>query len=276
MSLLAYAVRAVRRGFHVFPVQPGEKTPHKLRPDRPYLIRWSEETTNSLDRVVEIWACSPRANIGIACKPSRILVVDCDVPKSSDGRDGFDCYLDMCVRYGGDPADWCDTYSVRTGSGGLHLYYWWPDGVHATQASPVKGVVDIRCNGGQHGGYVLAAGSITDSGPYAEEYGAPIRVAPPALVEMCRERPGVTAPFFARPRGWGNMSGLIQTVLCAPDGNLNNALLWAARAACADGVPIDDAVDRLGDAYVTCGGRGGARQAEATIRSGYRLQERKT
>lgn len=291
MNLIAYAVAAIQQGFEIFPVEPDEKTPHKLTPGKPYTIRWSEETTRDLNRVIEIWTWSPSANIGVACKPSRLLVVDCDVAKAPDQLkdtayaelhetlgpmvDGHDVLKAVCERHGGDWEELNDTYRVCTRNMGLHLYYAWPAGVQASQASLVKGVLDIRCNGGERGGYVLGAGSIVGGRPYVAENATPVRPAPRWLIELCREQPRPPKPLFAQPRRTGGISGLVDTVATAPDGDLNSALFWAARAACSDGIPIDDAIDQLGGAYVTANGRGGHRQAEASIKSAYRNQQRK-
>jgi hypothetical protein len=169
---------------------------------------------------------------------------------------------------------------VGTGSGGIHYYYRWPEGLKATQASLLKGLLDIRCNGGDKGGYVLAAGSVTDKGPYRVEDDLPIRDCPPWLIERCRDRP--PAPRVHQPgaiqqpgRAAGNFQGLYEAVLYAVDGDLNNSLLWASRAMMQDGAPVEDAIDLLAPAYVLSNGRGGQRQAEQTIRSGYRLQQQK-
>lgn len=290
-NLISYAITAVQQGFTVFPVQPGEKTPHKLYPDKPYTIRWSEEWTTDLDRIIKIWSWSPAANIGIACKPSGLLVVDCDVAKGENQLsgtayaalheklgplvDGHDVLREVCARHGGDWDELNDTYRVCTRNYGLHLYYRWPDGVKASQASLVKGVLDIRCNGGERGGYVLGAGSVVGRGTYTAENASPIRPAPRWLVELCREQPPPPKPLFAQPRRLGGISGLVDTVATAPDGNLGNALFWAARAACSDGIPMEEAIDQLGAAYVAAHGRGGHRQAEASVRSAYRNQQRK-
>lgn len=80
---------------------------------------------------------------------------------------------------------------------------------------------------------------------------------------------------FPQPKS-ANFSGLVDTVRTAPDGNLNNSLLWAARAMCADGGSEEECIDLLAPTYVNCNGRGGYRQAEQTIRSAYRLQGRKS
>lgn len=274
MSLLPYAVQAVQRGHWVFPVQPGDKTPHRLYPNQPYTVKWSELATNDLNTVIEWWGLSPMANIGIAAKQSGLLIIDCDMPKDGSDRDGMTALVDLCITYGVPVADLESTHQVRTGSGGLHIYYRWPPEIRASQASLIKGLVDIRCNGGQRGGYVLGPGSKTTSGEYAVELDAPVQDAPPWLLALCREQERAE-PLFVRPRGTGSLSGLVRTVEQAPDGNLNNALLWAARAAAGDGIPIEDAIDQLGTAYVQSHGRGGERQAEWTIRSGYKLQQRK-
>jgi hypothetical protein len=290
-NLIGYALTAIRQGFTIFPVQPGEKTPHKLYPDKPYTIRWSEEWTRDVDRVIKIWSWSPAANIGVACKPSGLLVVDCDVAKTPGQLkgtayealheklgplvDGHDVLREVCARHGGDWDELNDTYRVCTRNYGLHLYYSWPEGVKASQASLVKGVLDIRCNGGERGGYVLGAGSIVGRGTYTAENASPLRPAPRWLIELCREQPPPPKPLFAQPRRTGNRSGLIDLVATASPGNRSNALFYAARCYYSDGVEIETAIDELGAAYVAAHGRGGHRQAEASIRSAYRNQQRK-
>jgi hypothetical protein len=287
MNLLGYAAQAVSRGFHVFPVQPGEKTPHKIVPDKPYTIRWSEMATNDMRKVVEWWQYSPEANIGIAAKPSGLIVVDCDMPKRDYQLkdtpweymhdrlgplvDGSDVLREMCSRFGDDYQRFERTYRVCTASLGLHLYYEWPDGVQASQASPVPGLVDIRCNGGQRGGYVLGAGSVTAKGSYVAENDLPIAEAPPWLVELCREkpRPKPERPLFSQP-GHAGFGGLVEAVRTAQEGNRNGCLLWAARSMCEDGAPEEEAHNLLIPAAVEAGLS--ERESMATIRSAYRLQ----
>ncbi|MGY0060848.1 bifunctional DNA primase/polymerase [Streptomyces sp. LZ34] len=286
----------------MFPVEPHEKTPHTLYPDQPYTLRWSEAATNDLGRVVEYWARWPSANVGIACKPSGLLVVDCDMPKReyqlADTRyaelhdrfgplvDGTDVFRHLCESLGQDWAETTDTYRVCTGSMGCHYYYSWPDTMkpprapEPSQASIVRGIVDIRSGGGERGGYVLGAGSVTTKGPYWAENYRPIRIAPPWLVALCRDdvepfRPARPSIPFKHPTRGGALSGLVATVEGAPQGNRNQALLWAARSACADGTPMENAIEELSAAYTAVHGDGGARQAEQTIRSAYRLQGRK-
>jgi hypothetical protein len=289
VNLLGYAAQAVSKGFHIFPVEPGEKTPHKIRPDKPYTIKWSEVATNDMRQVVRWWTYSPEANVGIAAKPSGLLVVDCDMPKRDYQLrdtpwgyihdqlgplvDGTDVLREMCRRFDDDYDRFSQTYRVCTASMGLHLYFRWPDGVQASQASPVPGLVDIRCNGGQRGGYVLGPGSATVKGSYVEENQLPIADAPPWLVELCREKPRPKAekPLFSQP-GHASYSGLVESVRTAQEGNRNNCLLWAARSMCEDGATEEECIDLLVPAAMECGLDGGERQAISTIRSAYRLQ----
>lgn len=288
-NLLGYAAQAVSRGFHVFPVEPGEKTPHKIRPGQPYTIRWGEVATNDMGKVAQWWQYSPEANIGIACKPSGLIVVDCDMPKReyqlADTQwshlhdkygplvDGNDVLREMCGYFGDTYERLEQTYRVCTASMGLHLYFWWPEDVQASQASPVPGLLDIRCNGGTKGGYVLGAGSVTAKGPYVAENDTGIAPAPEWLIELCKEKPKTRAPKspFSNALS-GGFSGLAESVRLAPEGNRNNCLLWAARSMCEDGATEEECADLLVPAALECGLDGGERQALATIRSAYRLQ----
>jgi len=295
MNLLADAVRAIQRGWYVFPVQPLEKTPHKIREDKPWTLKWGERSTNDLAAVLNYWQWSPEANVGIACKPSNLFVVDCDMPKREyqlagsrfaelhDTRgpmvDGTGVFEYLATECGADWAEVRNTYSVCTGSLGIHYYYRWPEDVLSSQASIFKGLCDVRGNGGKDGGYVLGAGSCTEKGGYVVENDLPVADAPEWLVRYCTDGARDVVPAslseFVRPASGGHISGLEEAVLTAPDGNRNNALLWAARAACNDSIPEEEAVSVLGNAYVLNGGDGGQRQAEQTIRSAYRLQGRK-
>lgn len=301
-SLLPYALQALGKGLWIFPVEPNGKTPIRIYQDRdpedaPWTVRWSEIATNDVNKVAEWWSYAPRANIGVACKQSGMFVVDCDTAKADhllrgtpweflhelcgprvDGEVLFD---QVAERYGQGPeavAAAFDTYQVATGSGGRHFYYRWPDEILSTQDSIVKGVLDVRGNGGERGGYVLGAGSVTSAGSYeASTVGSMgIRQAPDWLIALCRYREPVRPPRapYDRPRTLA-FGGLVDTVRHAVDGNLNNALFWAARAACNDRMSEEECGNLLVPEYVQLGGNGGERQAYATIRSAYRNQSRK-
>lgn len=291
--MLQHAIAAVQRGFHIFPVAAGDKIPH---PASSFVDQagekhgWGETATNDLARVYDFWTrIDPHANIGVACKPSQLLVVDLDIPKEANKLAGtpyaylHEAYGPMVT--GADLWDELqyingtmpDTYTVQTGSGGVHIYFQWPDYLPVTsQASPVKGVIDVRGNGGQFGGYVLAEGSRTASGLYTAPYHTPI-AAPPLwvakLVAQKPQQPTGRRPSGIRQPGALSWSGLVDSVRNAGEGNRNNALLWAARAMCTDGAPESEAQKVLGEAAESAGL--GAWEIERTIESAYRIQRQK-
>jgi hypothetical protein len=266
-------------GWHVFPCNPAgtrdpqtgddaSKLPHFVEQGKPWRLKWGDRATTNHHVIWSWWCHSPQANIGIAVKPSGLLVVDIDEGPGKVGLDEFDA---LCERYSiGAAAVW-DTYTVRTPRGGYHLYYAWPDGVQASQAS-IATDVDVRCNGGQKGGYVLAPPSRTDQGEYRVEYDRLPAQVPYQIFELVRERPRpkMTMPVMTGPP---NFQGLADTVRCAPDGNRNNSLLWAARTMCEEGADEETADETLVPAATAAGLS--EREARSTIRSAYRLQESK-
>lgn len=285
--MLPHALKAQSRGLHIFPVTPLDKTPHRLAGS------WGQTATNDLARITHFWtSVDPYANIGIACKPSRLLVVDLDKAKEPwnlrgtewaymhdaygqfvHGEDLFD---EMTFKLGGGRA--VETHTVRTGSGGMHLYFQWP--AHwgqQSQASPVKGVVDVRGNGGQWGGYVLAEGSVTDAGPYRHLSGEKgPQIAPEWIRQLVTPRPKVQASrtrSFDGMLGGRSWSGLVDSVRNAGEGNRNNVTLWAARAMCSDGATEDEAKRVLGEAAASAGLP--HYEIERTIESAYRIQRQK-
>lgn len=289
--MLQAALAAQARSFHIFPVAREDKVPHRAAGS------WGETATNDVNRIICFWTkVDPYANIGIACKPSQLLVVDLDQAKEDAnlrGTDweylhegfgprvnGLDAFDEMSWKLGDGDRSWLDTYSVRTGSGGLHLYYRWPEHwPKISQASPIKGVVDVRGNGGQWGGYVLGAGSVTSSGPYKPDVSGgsnPITLPPDWIRKLVAEKP--KAPKIQRPRGLQqpgviSYAGLVESVRNAGEGNRNNATVWAARTMCEEGATVEKALETLGPAAEAAGL--GWVEIERTIRSAYRTQEYK-
>lgn len=292
-SMLRAALAAQQRGFHIFPVAVNDKVPHRLAG------QWGQTATNDVNRIVHFWTqVDPQANIGVACKPSQLLVIDLDEAKEDwNLRDtewaylhngygprvsGMELFDEMAYKLydeDGDADSYTFAYQVSTRSGGRHLYYQWP--AHwpkISQASPVKGVVDVRGNGGQWGGYVLGAGSVVD-GLYgvAED----LQIAPPPrwIRRLVAEK---AKPLRTRPQGFNlgginlggsSFSGLVACVANAGQGNRNNTLLWAARTMCEEGAPVQKALEVLappaGDAGL------GFQEIERTIHSAYRIQSHK-
>ncbi|WRZ22451.1 bifunctional DNA primase/polymerase [Streptomyces sp. NBC_00243] len=127
------------------------------------------------------------------------VVVDLDRPKHSADtpsadwakycvRDGADVLAVLCKRHGQPfPAD---TYTVRTRSGGTHLYFAAPEGepLRNTAGDSARGLgwkVDTRAVGG----LVVGAGSTFNGHPYEVTHNAPVAPLPGWLAELLRPAP---------------------------------------------------------------------------------------
>jgi hypothetical protein len=142
-SLPAAALSYVTdRAWSVFPCVPGEK--------RPLTPNGLKDATTDPTRIRAWWERWPDANIGVACGPSGIVVVDVDNPEGTKTLAGLDY-------------DFPRTLSSVTGSGGAHYFYAMPDPPVRNTAGRLPGVdVDtpgIDCRG--DGGYVIVPPSRT-------------------------------------------------------------------------------------------------------------------
>jgi hypothetical protein len=287
--MLQAALAAQAAGLHIFPVAVGQKVPHRLAGE------WGATATNDFNRIVDFWTrLDPNANIGVACKPSQLLVVDLDIAKADANLrgteweymhtvygarvNGTDLIDEMAYKLAEEDADdYLDTLTVRTGSGGTHLYYWWPDGwPRISQASPVKGLIDVRGNGGTWGGYVLGAGSRTVAGSYEVSSKLAINKPPMWIRQLVAEKPKIqraaTLTGIRQP-GAISWSGLVETVRNAGEGNRNNSLLWCARTMCEEGADVAEALRTLGPPAEQAGLD--AIEIERTVQSAFRTQQQK-
>ncbi|MFD4631696.1 bifunctional DNA primase/polymerase [Streptomyces sp. NPDC058284] len=193
LALLAWALEAARRGWHVFPLRPGDKRPaghaERLCPGTGRCTgghrKPEQRATTGPDLITAAWSAQPY-NIGIATGPSGLLVVDLDVvkPDEQEGApDGAQSLLALCER-----ADETlpPTFQVRTPSGGHHLYFTQPDGarLHST-AGRLGHHIDTR----GWGGYVVAPGSTTPTGTYTVTDESPVAPLPTWLAERLGEQP---------------------------------------------------------------------------------------
>lgn len=277
MNQYQHALQAVQRGWVIFPTIPRDK------PSHPRIGEWGKLTALLAGQPLEArrqiahswWTQWPDANIAVACKPSGLLVIDCDLPKTPEQNEGIEEYIQICQDSGGEPDDLFDTHIVTTGSGGLHFYYQWPPKWLAKKAKLGNSTnVDIRCNNGTDGNYVLGAGSITDKGAYTIENDIDPKPVPSWLKILVRlgdkfDQPPPPRPSSTSSGGGGGIDGLIRSVAEAPEGNRNDTLNWAAhRARTQDGVTLEQALEQLGPAARKAGL--GDKETEATIRSAYR------
>ncbi len=56
-------------GFHLFPISPRTKIP---------LVKWGTEATDDLDQIRRWWDKRNPPSVGVACTPSKLVVVDVD------------------------------------------------------------------------------------------------------------------------------------------------------------------------------------------------------
>ncbi|MEU9432549.1 bifunctional DNA primase/polymerase [Streptomyces sp. NPDC048252] len=239
-DLLNAALDAAAHGWHVFPLRPGTKRPAlhgeqscpRTGPCAGGHRKWEQRATTDPDRIRATWSHGP-FNIGIATGPSRLLVVDLDVPKdkgSSDAPDGATVFGALCER-AGHPVP--TTYRTRTASGGTHLYFTAPDGIRLTNTAGTVGeLVDTRA----WGGYVVAAGSHTPAGSHEALCGPVAASLPGWLQSILQPAPRAPqAPSMALPGQSSRYADVALTVearnvATAQPGARESTLFRAARA----------------------------------------------
>jgi len=151
-----------KRGFCIFPLVPNAKTP--LTPNG------FKNASNDAAVINEWIKRYPNSNIGIATEASGLIVIDCDASKGKTPpkewalpgiTDGADVLATVAERYGVIYPSY--TYSVKTPNGGWH-YYFTDSGRTTKSCAKVNGMwlIDVR----SRGGYIVAGGSVLESGMY--------------------------------------------------------------------------------------------------------------
>lgn len=184
------------KGFQVFPL-------HYIKPDgkcscgkpdcsspgkHPMTKRGLYDATDIPAQIRKWWKENPNANIGIRTGPeSGIFVIDIDLHGDKNGNDSLRNLFELY----GDGNSSTDTAVQRTGSGGRHIIYRYPDDQKITNLSTglvVNGVkypgIDIR----GIGGYIVAAPSNHVSGGIYEYYDKPITDCPAWLLKIITTR----------------------------------------------------------------------------------------
>ena len=170
-KLLSAALTAAGRGWPVFPLRPGSKIPaghpeHRCpgtgRCAGGHLTPEQRATTDP-DLIRAAWTARPY-NIGLATGPAGLGVIDLDQPKEAKSEKGTPCgvttFKALCERAGQAVPH---TRTIRTASGGRHLYFTAPAGVERRNTAGRLGpLIDTRAQGG----YVLAPGSTPPAGTY--------------------------------------------------------------------------------------------------------------
>lgn len=171
-SFLHIALRYAQIGWHIIPLhhmegpicscrhpdcQPG-KINEKSIAKHPRLPRWQKDATRDIATIEKWWTEWPHANIGIATGAiSNLLVLDIDCHRD---KPGFLSLQKLETELGPLPR----TRTARTGSGGQHRLFLYPQGLAIANAAGWRGAagIDWRGNGGQ----IVVAPSVTPAGMY--------------------------------------------------------------------------------------------------------------
>jgi hypothetical protein len=143
-SMLAAALAYASMGWPVFPVAPGGKVP---------AIKGGHgcnDATTDPATISEWWRRLPAANVGLACGPAGLVVVDVDPRHGGD-----ESLAALVIKHG---EGWTRTPRVTTPSGGTHLYF---RGQIQSRNGMFPGI-DIK----SLGGYVVAPPSSRPDGRY--------------------------------------------------------------------------------------------------------------
>ncbi|MBC3189460.1 bifunctional DNA primase/polymerase [Pseudonocardia sp. C8] len=207
------ALDAAAAGLYVFPVQPGGKLPAVPRHSAERCRRrgicaeghqgWEQRATRDRAQICRWWSGdeSARFNVGIACGPSGIVVIDLDTSTepvadwggATTGREVLD---QLAARHG---ETLTDTYSVRTPTDGEHVYYRMPEGLqlrntHGGHGHSLGPLIDTRAGGG----FVVGAGSVRPEGAYLVAEHGQIAALPAWLATLLTPPPAPQRPTTTR------------------------------------------------------------------------------
>lgn len=181
----AAAYACSRFGWRVFPLRADTGTP--------VFTAWPERATTDVDQIQEWWTGNyARCGVGIATGPeSGIWVLDIDVKDA----DGFSSLRDLTRANGGTVESFTGTMTVRTPSGGAHVYFKWDEASGAeggirNSAKALAPGLDVR----GIRGYVRAP----EVGAYriVERDGVKstrVASAPEWLIPLCKQRRSASA-----------------------------------------------------------------------------------
>lgn len=179
-SFKDHALDLAGRGWRVFPLATGRKTPA--------VKEWQKVATLDTEQIDAWWDRNPDSGVGIATgKESGIFVVDVDI---KEGKRGDETLRDLEQQF----ADMPVTVQAITGSGGLHYYFKYPEEGRVTNSNTLGPDIDLRGDGG----YVVSPGSIHPDTNNLYEWEVeshpddiPVATAPSWLLERCKPRVSV-------------------------------------------------------------------------------------
>jgi hypothetical protein len=231
---------------------------------------WAER--NTADQTTARRWLDRASAYGIACGPSRLVVIDLDQAKPGSRGSGRGAFAALCQQAG---SPWPVTYTVATPSGGLHLYFRADPQRKITNAPHgLPSLIDVR----GAGGYVVGAGSVIPGGSYQVQ-GSVLRLAPlppwlgVLLTPPERGQPTAATPQVTRPGSYAQaaLAAEAARVAAHPEPGRNvqlNLSAWTLARFPESELPAGLILSVLGDAAQ----RAGLAEPEIgrTIRSGLR------
>jgi hypothetical protein len=140
--LVQAACEYAQRGWHVLPLKPRDKIPATTH--------GVKDATTDVEQIKAWWEENPDYNIGIACGPSNLMVVDFD-PRN-EGTE----YQSLL-----ESVDALGTVKYLTGGGGYHFLFVKPEG---KLRGGITSGVDVKSSGG----YIVAPPSVHPNGNHYE------------------------------------------------------------------------------------------------------------
>lgn len=235
------ALSYLKRGWAIIPIKKGTK-------GEP-LIKWARyvNTLPTEKEVTKWWTDWPDANIAMICGAvSGFVVVDVDIKRGGEA-----------------PKDPTGMVS-RTGGGGAHYFYKYPEGKDIPNYVNIRPGVDIRANGG----YVVLPPSIHLSGePY--EW---------ALEDEPWPCPSWVLEGYQKPQDPGKDEGWLSRVLAgdSQSGSRNNDIARLTGYLAKKGIPQDVAGSIVMSAVRAMKKPLPAAEVELTVESVFRTATRRT
>lgn len=197
-NILNCALNLAEKGFYIFPIKPGEKTPA--------IEGWQDAATTDPERIKKWWDKNPQYNIGISTSKfngegEALLAVDVDNKGAKRGDDEV-------FRLELEGFEFTPTFTQLTPTGGKHFIYKVKEAVKQGTDKLGSGL-DIRSKGG----YLVGAGSILHGKAYSlvdsdiadaphwiiTRCGKPKEKSPPLPIEKVdRERANERAVHYLR------------------------------------------------------------------------------
>jgi len=268
--LLRSVLTLAGRGWYVFPCVPGGKRP-ALR------ANWQDLATTDPDRL-RAWWTRTAYNIGVACGPSGLVVIDLDAPHTGRPGDspaaesGTDSLTALCGQHG-QPYP-LPTYAVDTPSGGCHLYYAAPHNRIRNSAGRLGPLIDTRAAGG----YVIGKDSRIGGQAYTERDARTPVPLPAWIADLLRDdsstAAGTPPPIPSSVHGTAYAMAALRREAClvatarsgARNDTLNRAAFSLGQLAAAGLLPPLAVAAALASAAERAGLP--AQEARRTIRSG--------